>query len=114
MPRRGHVHDEGFWNPQPPPYTPREKEQAVRMVHALREELGASQGTVRRLADQFAKGESVRGWVLCRRRHKTQLRIVSPGIPSAASTNVDPETSAPLIPAGRARLEESDPADQRT
>ena len=34
-------------------YTPAEKEQAVRMVRALREELGTSQGTVRRVADQL-------------------------------------------------------------
>ena len=45
-------------------YTPREKEQAVRMVKALREELGTSQGTVKRVADQLGYGvESVRGWV---------------------------------------------------
>ena len=45
-------------------YTPREKEQAVRMVHALREELGTSQGTVKRVAEQLGYGvESVRGWV---------------------------------------------------
>jgi transposase len=45
-------------------YTPSEKEQAVRMVRALREELGTSQGTVKRVADQLGYGvESVRGWV---------------------------------------------------
>ncbi|MFP4635934.1 MAG: IS3 family transposase [Nitriliruptoraceae bacterium] len=45
-------------------YTPAEKEQAVRMVLALREELGTRQGTVRRVADQLGYGvESVRGWV---------------------------------------------------
>ena len=45
-------------------YTPREKEQAVRMVHALREELGTTQGTVKRVAAQLGYGvESVRGWV---------------------------------------------------
>ncbi len=45
-------------------YTPAEKEQAVRMVRALREELGTTQGTVRRVADQLGYGvESVRGWV---------------------------------------------------
>lgn len=50
--------------PQSRRYTPREKEQAVRMVHALREELGTSQGTVKRVADQLGYGvESVRGWV---------------------------------------------------
>ena len=58
--------------PQSRRYTPREKEQAVRMVQALREELGTSQGTVKRVAEQLGYGvESVRGWVLCRYRHKT-------------------------------------------
>ncbi len=33
-------------------YSPDQQEQAVRMVFALREELGTSQGTVKRLADQ--------------------------------------------------------------
>ena len=50
--------------PQSRRYTLREKEQAVRMVHALREELGTSQGTVKRVAAQLGYGaESVRGWV---------------------------------------------------
>jgi transposase len=45
-------------------YSPREKEQAVRMVRALREELGTSQGTVKRVAEQLGYGvESVRVWV---------------------------------------------------
>jgi transposase len=45
-------------------YTPAEKEQAVRMVRALRTEIGTTQGTVRRVADQLGYGvESVRGWV---------------------------------------------------
>jgi transposase len=45
-------------------YTPEEKEQAVRMVRALRAELGTSQGTVKRVADQLGYGvESVRTWV---------------------------------------------------
>ena len=45
-------------------YSPAEKEQAVRMVRALRAEIGTSQGTVRRVADQLGYGvESVRGWV---------------------------------------------------
>jgi transposase len=45
-------------------YSPEEKAQAVRMVFALRKELGSSQGTVRRVADQLGYGvESVRGWV---------------------------------------------------
>lgn len=50
--------------PQTRRYTPAEKEQAVRMVRALREELGTSQGTVARVAQQLGYGvESVRGWV---------------------------------------------------
>jgi transposase len=45
-------------------YTPDEKEQAVRMVRTLRAELGTSQGTVRRVAEQLGYGvESVRTWV---------------------------------------------------
>ena len=45
-------------------YTPGEKAQAVRMVRQLRKELGASQGTVQRVADQLGYGvESVRLWV---------------------------------------------------
>lgn len=45
-------------------YSPREKEQAVRMVRALREELGTSQGTIKRVAEQLGYGvESVRVWV---------------------------------------------------
>ncbi|MCP5025169.1 MAG: transposase [Actinomycetia bacterium] len=45
-------------------YSPEQKEQAVRMVFALREELGTKQGTVKRVADQLGIGiESVRGWV---------------------------------------------------
>jgi hypothetical protein len=34
-------------------YSPREKEQAVRMVRALREELGTSQGTIEGVAEQL-------------------------------------------------------------
>jgi transposase len=50
--------------PQSRRYTPAEKEQAVRMVRALRAETGTTQGTVRRVADQLGYGvESVRGWV---------------------------------------------------
>ena len=45
-------------------YTPEEKAQAVRMVRQLSKELGTSQGTVRRVADQLGYGvESVRNWV---------------------------------------------------
>ena len=45
-------------------YTPEEKAQAVRMVRALRAELGTTQGTVQRVARQLGYGvESVRLWV---------------------------------------------------
>ncbi len=45
-------------------YTPEEKAQAVRLVGQLRKELGTSQGTVKRVADQLGYGvESVRTWV---------------------------------------------------
>ncbi len=44
-------------------YSREQKEQAVRMVFALREELGTSQGTVKRVADQLGIGvESLRSW----------------------------------------------------
>jgi transposase len=45
-------------------YTKDEKDQAVRLVFELRKELGATQGTVVRVADQLGYGtESVRRWV---------------------------------------------------
>jgi transposase len=45
-------------------YTPEEKAAAVRMVRALREELGSDHGTVQRVARQLGYGiESVRSWV---------------------------------------------------
>ena len=45
-------------------YSKEEKDQAVRLVFQLRKELGTSQGTVVRVADQLGYGaESVRRWV---------------------------------------------------
>ena len=45
-------------------YTDGEKDQAVRLVRKLREELGADHGTVQRVARQLGYGvESVRLWV---------------------------------------------------
>ncbi len=45
-------------------YSPEEKAQAVRLVFQLRKELGTSQGTVKRVAEQLGYGvESVRTWV---------------------------------------------------
>lgn len=45
-------------------YSPQEKAAAVRMVRALRAELGTEHGTVYRVAHQLGYGvESVRAWV---------------------------------------------------
>ncbi len=45
-------------------YSPEEKAAAVRMVRALRAELGSGHGTVQRVAAQLGYGiESVRSWV---------------------------------------------------
>ena len=45
-------------------YSPEEKAAAVRMVRALRSELGTDHGTVQRVARQLGYGiESVRSWV---------------------------------------------------
>jgi transposase len=45
-------------------YSPEEKAQAVRLVRQLRAELGTTQGTVKRVADQLGYGvELVRQWV---------------------------------------------------
>lgn len=45
-------------------YTDEEKDQAVRLVRKLREELGTEHGTVQRVAEQLGYGvESVRKWV---------------------------------------------------
>jgi transposase len=45
-------------------YSPEEKAAAVRMVRALRAELGTDHGTVYRVAQQLGYGiESVRSWV---------------------------------------------------
>jgi transposase len=46
-------------------YTKDEKDQAVRLVFELRKELGTTQGTVVRIAEQLGYGtESVRRWVM--------------------------------------------------
>lgn len=50
--------------PQTRRYSQEEKDAAVRMVRSLRAELGTSQGTVQRVANQLGYGvESVRSWV---------------------------------------------------
>jgi transposase-like protein len=47
-------------------YSEQEKAAAVRMVRALRAELGTGHGTVQRVARQLGYGtESVRSWVTC-------------------------------------------------
>lgn len=51
-------------NPTTRRYTEEEKDQAVRLVRQLREELGTEHGTVQRVANQLGYGvESVRKWV---------------------------------------------------
>jgi transposase len=50
--------------PQTRRYSQEEKDAAVRMVRTLRAELGTTQGTVQRVAEQLGYGvESVRTWV---------------------------------------------------
>ncbi len=45
-------------------YSPEENAKAVRLVRQLRKELGASHGTIQRVADQIGCGvESLRTWV---------------------------------------------------
>ncbi len=51
--------------PQTRRYSQEEKDAAVRMVRTLRAELGTTQGTVQRVAEQLGYGvESVRTWVM--------------------------------------------------
>ena len=55
-----------IWKDQPTMrrYSAEEKAAAVRMVRTLRAELGTTQGTVKRVAEQLGYGtESVRTWV---------------------------------------------------
>jgi transposase len=64
-------------------YSPEEKAQAVRMVQALRVELGTNQGTVARVAKQLGYGvESVRQWV-------RQAEIDSGERPGTASSDAE-------------------------
>lgn len=63
-------------------YSPEEKAAAVRMVRALRAELGTEQGTVARVANQLGYGvESVRSWV----RQADIDEGVAPGVTTAES-----------------------------
>jgi transposase-like protein len=51
-------------NPTTRRYSEAEKDQAVRLVRKLRQELGSDHGTVHRVAKQLGYGvESVRAWV---------------------------------------------------
>ena len=63
-------------------YSPEEKAAAVRMVRALRAELGTEQGTVHRVARQLGYGvESVRMWV----RQADIDEGLAPGVSTAES-----------------------------
>ena len=66
-------------------YSPEEKAAAVRMVRALRAELGTEQGTVQRVARQLGYGvESVRMWV----RQVDIDEGLAPGMSTAESARV--------------------------
>jgi len=66
-------------------YSQGEKAQAVRLVRQLREELGTSQGTVKRVADQLGYGvESVRMWV----RQADIDNGITPGVTSQAAARI--------------------------
>ena len=63
-------------------YSDAQKAQAVRLVRALRAELGTDHGTVRRVADQLGFGvESVRKWV--------RRADIDDGDAAAGTTTVD-------------------------
>ncbi len=63
-------------------YSPEEKAAAVRMVRALRAELGTEHGTVHRVAGQLGYGvESVRSWV-------RQADVDEGHVPGVSTTDV--------------------------
>jgi transposase len=63
-------------------YSPEEKAAAVRMVRALRVELGTEHGTVQRVAEQLGYGtESVRLWVRIDEGH-------APGVSTAEAKRI--------------------------
>ena len=66
-------------------YSPDEKAAAVRMVRALRAELGTEQGTVQRVARQLGYGvESVR----CGCARQISMTVYAPGVSTAESARV--------------------------
>jgi transposase len=66
-------------------YTPEEKAKAVRMVRQLRKELGASHGTIQRVAGQLGCGvESLRTWV----RQADIDEGVEPGVTTADAKRI--------------------------
>ena len=66
-------------------YSPEEKAAAVRMVRSLRTELGTTQGTVARVANQLGYGvESVRTWV----RQADIDEGVAPGVSTVESARL--------------------------
>ncbi len=66
-------------------YSPEEKAAAVRMVRALRAELGTEHGTVQRVARQLGYGvESVRSWV----RQADIDDGYAPGVSTAESARI--------------------------
>jgi transposase len=79
-------------------YSPAEKEQAVRLVRALRAEFGTDQSTVHRVARQLGYGsESVRSWV-----RQADIRDGrTPGLPTTEATVVlnrrDFVEAAPIV-----------------
>ena len=66
-------------------YSPEEKAAAVRMVRALRAELGTEHGTVQRVARQLGHGiESVRAWV----RQADIIDRYAPGVSASEAQRV--------------------------
>jgi transposase len=66
-------------------YSPEEKARAVRLVRQLRKELGATRGTVLRVADQLGCGaESLRAWV----KQADVDEGVEPGLTSAEAKRI--------------------------
>ena len=66
-------------------YSPEEKAAAVRMVRALRAELGTEHGTVQRVARQLGYGDRVGAVLGAPGRHR---RRVAPGVSTAESQRV--------------------------